>query len=243
MEQSIETVFLIWGMRFNTIAPVLNLVFLFAEPCLCRTSWEGPLRHPPWPGPSPPRRLSPPTCLHVSTCVIIIVIGDGLADLVLIFALAEIWSNVNWVVMTWLKMCWSHSMFKESYLSPRWPSWPCFSPSWPYFPPSWPYFPPRWPMTMFPTSEFLKIKEKQKAWKVDNGLRVHEVTFLFIPWSHGKDKRTTSIFHNIDDENSKVQPWRFWMMRWDLMGTLFHVTYSREAALTRSLWLHATSWW
>ena len=25
-------------------------------------------------------------------------------------------------------------------------------------------------------SEFAKIKEKQKAWKVDNGLRVHEVT-------------------------------------------------------------------
>ena len=24
--------------------------------------------------------------------------------------------------------------------------------------------------------EFAKIKEKQKAWKVDNGLRVHEVT-------------------------------------------------------------------
>ena len=106
-------------------------VFLFAEPCLCRTSWEGPLRHPPWPGPSPPLRPSPPTCLHVSTCVIIIVIGDGLADLVLIFALAEIWSNVNWVVMTWLKMCWSHLMFKESCLSSSWPSWP----SWPCFPP------------------------------------------------------------------------------------------------------------
>ena len=44
-------------------------------------------------------------------------------------------------------------------------------------------------MTMFPTSEFLKIKEKQKAWKVDNGLRVHEVTFPFIPWSHGKDNK------------------------------------------------------
>ena len=57
-------------------------------------------------------------------------------------------------------------------------------------------------LTMFPTSEFLKIKEKQKAWKVDNGLRVHEVTFPFI-------KRMTSIFHNINEENSKVQPWRF----------------------------------
>ena len=29
---------------------------------------------------------------------------------------------------------------------------------------------------MMPSTEFLKIKEKQKAWKVDNGLRVHEVT-------------------------------------------------------------------
>ena len=62
---------------------------------------------------------------------------------------------------------------------------------------------------LHPLPEFLKIKEKQKAWKVDNGLRVHEVTFPFIPWSHGKDKRMTSIFHNIKDENSKVQPWRF----------------------------------
>ena len=61
-------------------------------------------------------------------------------------------------------------------------------------------------LTIFPTSEFLKIKEKQKAWKVDNGLRVHEVTFPFIPCSNVKDKRMTSIFHKVNRCLARYSP-------------------------------------
>ena len=39
-------------------------------------------------------------------------------------------------------------------------------------------FNPTW-FKLIVSSEFIKIKQKQKAWAVDNGLRVHEVKWNF----------------------------------------------------------------
>ena len=202
---------LIWGMWSKNRALVWNHSFPFAEPCLCRTLWEGPFRCPPWPGPSPPRRPSPPTCLHVSTCVII--------------------SSSHWWWSGWFGVDCRHAYKAPQQSHPRgreraddvlitFNVQRVVSIT---------------KLTMFPTSEFLKIKEKQKAWKVDNGLRVHEVTFPFIPWSHVKDKRMTWIFHNINDEISKVQPCIFWMMGWDFIGTLFHATFFQRGSTDKIL--------
>ena len=45
--------------------------------------------------------------------------------------------------MNELKMCWSHSMVKESCLSPSWPSWPCFPPQSSSKVDQYPCFPPQ----------------------------------------------------------------------------------------------------
>ena len=96
---------LIWGKWFNTIALERNHGFWFAEPCLCKTLWEGLFRRPPLPGPSPPRRPSPPTCLHVSTC------HYQLVSLVVI-----------WLIWCWLSPCLSSGAMSTSW---SWPGWWC----------------------------------------------------------------------------------------------------------------------
>ena len=133
-------------MTLTVNVKIFLQTFMFSEPCLSRTLLGGSPRPLPWPEPSPPLCPSHQTPQHVSK-------NDN-----------YVWhSNLACVRYPWMREGRSlmilhlSEVYQEKCLTNFWHLEYDFE-------------------FALSLSEFAKIKEKQKAWKVDNGLRVHEVT-------------------------------------------------------------------